>query len=268
MAHRRMAAPLPAWVLVVLLASLPAFCGADAKNSGTHEGPVTTRGNGEARAFVTLDGEGRPTALGVRMSEAALKGLPAETPGHGPAWEYRLELPEEAAHTGYDHITVDWNPHGHLPPGVYDAAHFDFHFYLINAAERDRITLEGDDLARASRPPAPEFMPAGYVLPEGTAEPRMGAHAIDPGAPEFNNEAFSKTFIYGFHDGRMVFVEPMVTKAFLDSREDMTELVAVPESYQVPGYYPTRYRVGFDPQSNEHVVTLEGLLQHGQTAGN
>src|SRR3712207_8527145 len=33
-------------------------------------------GNGDARTYVTLDGDGRPTEVGVRLSSTALEGLP------------------------------------------------------------------------------------------------------------------------------------------------------------------------------------------------
>ncbi len=267
MAYTWITKGLAASVLAVSLGGLPAAASADGTEPEIYTGPVTAIGNGQAHAFVVLDDDREPTAIGVNLSADALEGLPAHTTGHGPAWEYRLELPAEAAGTGYDHITVDWNPEGHIPPGVYDLPHFDFHFYLIDQQARDRITLEGDDLQRASRAPDPAFMPAGYVLPEGTAEPRMGAHAIDPGAPEFNDGVFTRTFIYGFHDGSMVFIEPMVTRDFLESRADVTMPVPVAERYQRPAYYPTQYRVGFDAASDAHVVVLEGLVRHGQIAG-
>jgi len=53
--------------------------------------------------------------------------------------------------------------------------------------QREKITAKGEDLERAHRAPAPEFMPEGYILPDGTEVPRMGAHAIDSTAPEFKN---------------------------------------------------------------------------------
>ncbi|MFC6670373.1 hypothetical protein [Marinobacterium aestuariivivens] len=42
--------------------------------------------------------------------------MPAELPPPG-VQEFELSLPAEAAATGYDHVTVDWNPHGHIPEG-------------------------------------------------------------------------------------------------------------------------------------------------------
>jgi hypothetical protein len=216
-------------------------------------------GQGAAHAFVMLDPTGNPAAIGVTLTEDALTGLPAEPPTGAVGWEYVLALPKEAAATGYDHVGLDWNPHGHKPPGVYTVPHFDVHFYMISEATRARITLQGDDLERARKQPPSELMPAGYVLPPGTAEPRMGAHAINPVADEFHGRGFTKTFIYGFYDGRLIFLEPMLAKAFLEKRPDITEPVAVPPRYAAPGYYPTRYSVRYDAARKEYAIALEDL---------
>lgn len=227
--------------------------------AGTYDGPSLAMGEGAGRAFVTLDAGGAPVAIGLRLSEGALAGLPAEPRRGGEAWEYVLSLPKEAAATGYDHIGIDWNPKGHVPPGIYDVPHFDFHFYLIRPAQRDRITAVGEDLARLRQAPAPEFMPEGYVLPEGTEVPRMGAHAIDPTAPEFNKQPFTWAFIYGFYEGQVVFLEPMVTKAFLEAKPNVTDRIRLPQAFALPAYYPTRYRVAYDAATREYVIALENL---------
>lgn len=249
-------------LMAIALASLHGCAGPamHETRAGTYDGPPASVGGGQARVFVTLDGEGKPTAIGVRMTEGALTNLPTTHPLDTPGVEYPVALPNVAAITGYDHFTVNWNPHGHIPHGVYDVPHFDFHFYLISPTERSKITLQGEDLDRAQKQPAPEYMPNGYILPKGTAEPRMGAHAIDPRGPEFNNQPFLKTFIYGFYDGRMIFVEPMVTKAFLESKTNVTSSIRFPQNYQRHGYYPTYYRVGYDPVKKEHIIALEGLV--------
>lgn len=230
--------------------------------AGTYQGPATAIGDGQVRSFVTIDDHGKPTAIGVRMNEGALTKLPTTHPYDTPGVEFRVDLPKEAAMSGYDHVTVNWNPQGHIPHGVYDTPHFDFHFYLITPAERYNITLEGQGLTQAQKQPLPEFMPEGYILPKGTAEPRMGAHAIYPGAPEFNHQPFGKTFIYGFYDGRMIFLEPMISRDYLESKPDATESVKLPKSYQRHAYYPTLYHVGYDPAKKEFVVALEGLTYH------
>jgi len=227
--------------------------------AGTFHGPPVTIGQGSAHSLVTLDADGKPTMIGIKFSAAALTGLPTEHPHDSDGYEYILQLPAEAAITGYNHIGVDWNPEGHIPPGVYDKPHFDFHFYLIDTAARSRITAVGEDLAIAHKAPPAEFMPAGYILPPGTEVANMGAHAINPKADEFAKKMFTTTFIYGFYNREMIFVEPMMTMAYLESLPNVLTPVAVPKEYQRPGYYPTQYGVRYDAAQREYGISLEGL---------
>jgi hypothetical protein len=216
-------------------------------------------GNGTARSWVTTDKDGKPTAIGVTFSEAALSGLPPSlTPGL--IWtEFLLPLPPEASATGFNHIGLNWNPKGHDPEGVYNVPHFDFHFYLISPAERERITTRGDDLERVRKPLPAEFVPEGYIFAPASEEPGMGLHWVEPHSHEFHGKAFTHTFIYGSYNGRMIFLEPMMTKAFLETRPNITVPIKLPAKYQKPGYYPTRYSVKYDPEPREFTVALEGL---------
>jgi hypothetical protein len=262
--QRRSKPRLLASLLITLLVTLVTGCTLSQKKdqeAGVYEGPLTPLGQGSARSFVALDADGRPATIGIRLSEAALTGLPAEDPVNSHGWEYLLQLPPESANIGYDHIGVDWNPHGHIPPGVYDKPHFDFHFYLIDIDARNKITAVGDDLNRAHKAPSVEFMPSGYILPPGTEVPKMGAHAIDPNADEFAKKSFTKTFIYGFYDGAMIFLEPMITKAYLESKPDDLVQVAVPKQYPAHGYYPTQYVVKYDQAHGEYLISLTGLVR-------
>lgn len=226
----------------------------------TYNGPYRQLGGSHAYAFITLDSIGKPIAIGVRMSETALEGLQEELPHNGTAWETLIPLPKEATTTGYDHIGIDWNPRGHIPDGIYNKPHFDFHFYMISQAEREKITAKGKDLERVHKAPAPEYMPEGYILPKGTEVPRMGAHAIDPSSPEFNQLPFTKTFIYGFYDGQMVFLEPMMTKAFLETKPNTTDRIKLPNTYAENGYYPTTYSVRYNATLREFEISLNNLV--------
>jgi hypothetical protein len=220
-------------------------------------------GNGTARSWVALGEDGKAIAIGVTLTEAALTGLPpALTPGL--IWtEFLLPLPPEASVTGFNHIGLNWNPKGHDPEGVYKVPHFDFHFYMISPAERERITARGDDVERCRKPMPAEFIPAGYIQAPGAEEPGMGTHWVEPGSHEFHGKAFTHTFIYGSYDGRMIFAEPMITKAFLETKPDITVPVKVAAKYQKPGYYPTQYSIQYRPDTREYVVAIEGLKQVG-----
>jgi hypothetical protein len=231
--------------------------------AGTFYGTPVTMGNGKARTFVKLNDAGQPTAYGVAMNEAAMTGLPTED-SHGGAhdhdYAFVLGLPSEAKDLPVNHLEIDWNPHGHEPDHVYTLPHFDFHFYTISQQERDAITAVGADTLKVMKLPETRYIPAGYIqIPGGV--PRMGSHWIDPTSPEFNGQPFTRTFIYGFYDGKMAFVEPMITKAYIESKPNATENVKVPPSYGKAGYYPGNYTVSYDATTREYIVSFGALRQ-------
>lgn len=220
-----------------------------------HEGPAVAVGNGSARVVVTTTAAGAPRSVSVVLTAAALEGLP------GGDTAYVLALPESAPAAGYDHVLLDWTPGGHPPAGVYTVPHFDVHFYMITAAERERITFAGPGGADAARVTDAALVPEGHVLPPDAAVERMGAHAFDPAGPEFRGQPFTHTFVHGYYRGRPTFFEPMVTLAHLAGGEDVTMPVAAPAEVASPGFYPTAYRIGRDAGRGLHFVSLTGLAK-------
>lgn len=226
----------------------------------TFVGATKQLGEGTARSWVTLDRDGKPTAIGLTFSESALKTAPTEIPHGQEGIDITLALPREAAGTPFNHIGFGWNPKGHEPKNIYDVAHFDVHFYTISPEERAKITAQGDDLAKAYKTPSPEYIPAGYILPPGTAVPGMGAHWVNPQAGELNGRPFTKTFLFGNYNGQIIFYEPMITRSFFETKVNFTEFIKLPQKYEKPGYYPTKYSVKYDPDKKEYTVALEGMV--------
>jgi hypothetical protein len=225
----------------------------------TFYGEPKALGQGQIRSWVSLDTNGNPTAIGLTFSEAALSALPKEPPPGAEGYEISLALPAQAARTAFKHIRFDWNPNGHPPEKVYDVAHFDFHFYTITEEERNGITVKGDDVARSNKQPAAEFVPEGYISVPNSALPRMGAHWVNPLSQELHGQAFTKTFLYGSYNGQLIFAEPMITKAFLETKTNVTEDIKLPAKYAQHAYYPTKYSVRYDPITREYTVALEGM---------
>jgi hypothetical protein len=225
-------------------------------------GETKPLGAGRARSWVSLDRDGRPTAVGVTFSEAALSTLPQESHAGAEGVAISLALPAEAAATAFRHVGLDYNPHGHEPVKIYDTAHFDFHFYMISETEREGITATGEGLAKGNRQPAAEFIPEGYVAVPNGLVPRMGAHWVNPVSRELHGQPFTSTFLFGSYDGRLIFAEPMITKSFLETKPDVTELIKLPKSYERRGaYYPTRYSVRYDAAAKEYTIALEGMTR-------
>jgi hypothetical protein len=54
----------------------------------------------------------------------------------------------------------------------------------------------------------------------------------------------------------MIFIEPMMTRAFLESKPDQTKPLRVPAKYPKAGRYPTAYRVAFDAAAREYRVEM------------
>ena len=250
-------------------------------------------GNGFARTYILVErgDRHRPLEVGVSLTEGVMDGLPtAEGPathpgpthGHESMTVLLLDLPQQNP-TPYRFVQLNWNPAGHEPAAIYGLPHFDFHFYTVPPEVRDAIVPTDPDFAdRAASLPAAQFRPPFYVdnatavgLPAAAVTvPRMGLHWVDVRSPELQlalgNPAgfqpFTKTFFLGSWDGRFIFGEPMITRAYLLGKqqaeaEDRDEIIPVSISAQVQpaGFYPTAYRIAYDPDAHEFRVGLTGL---------
>jgi len=216
-------------------------------------------GNGSARTEVQVQGS-NVVAVAVVLSDSALDGLPTQLPPM-TSQEYIVPLPAGAPAMVFTQVAVNWQPIGHPPMHIYTTPHFDVHFYLITPQQRDAMTpADPAFMAKALRQPASDALPAGYTL-DPMPIPRMGAHAGASAGPEFQGIPFASTFIYGFYDGGMIFLEPMMTRAFLLSRPDTTISIVTPARYPKPGAYPTAYAYKYDAEARERRIELRGFVQ-------
>lgn len=222
----------------------------------TFKGPEITMGRGKVRSFVRINHEGVPQEIGAEITADALDGLPMDQP------EYSFDIPlhqKAGAVTPFDHMEVDWNPAGHPPPGIYTLPHFDVHFYMISEEEQMAIPpYTTQTAALFDNYPPDGYIPTGYIpAPEGV--PQMGKHWLDVTSAEFNGGPFSKTFIFGSYDGRVIFYEPMVAKDFLESTSYSISPIRQPQYFSPTNtYYPTQYQVYKNDKGN-YVVSLSGF---------
>lgn len=216
-------------------------------------------GDGSVRSFVDRKGHDRPVSVGIILTEKALSGLPTDPDPMDPAKHRVLELPEEAGEMPFDHIFLNWNPAGHEPPHVWDLPHFDIHFYFTSSAAREAIGPADPNIAI---PPASQYLPAGFI--GGAPIPQMGLHWFDPAAPEFHGTTFTSTFLFGSYNGHVTFMEPMITKAFIESVKSakgkkVTFDISQPQDYENPGFYPSKYSVSYNPGKKEYTIAVEGF---------
>lgn len=219
----------------------------------TFYGPIVQIGNGHARSWVNISKSGnKPKALGIEFTANAFNNLPTD-PLNFAANTYFLTLHQKAkALTAFDHITLNWEPEGHEPPGIYDVPHFDMHFYKITIAQQLAISPVPGPA------PAAGYLPAEYVI-QGASVPQMGTHWLNPASPELppSSMPFTHTFIYGSANGQVHFLEPMITKAFLLSGTSVSKYIPQPIHFAPSNkYYPTYYKIWKKSSNNRHYVAL------------
>ena len=233
-------------------------------SSGTVFGPSQPLGNGTVKTYVTRDDAGQPTEVGLRLTAAAMDGLPQDT---GPAQMVMLAFPDQAARTAFNHVMLNWNPQGHEPVELFGKPHFDFHFDMVDMATMQAINPDDPKFAaEAEHLPEPKYVPQDYVVPPGLppatqAVPGMGVHLVDSSDSTLvpGKYDFQKIIISGAWDGRYTFIEPMITREWLLTQPNSQESLKQPQAYQKTAYYPTGYAVHVDQQTKDYVIALTGL---------
>lgn len=240
------------------------------------KGDVKKVGNGLVWTWVKVqDSSGIPDSIGITMTPAALNGLPSDhelaqpdslklklidgSPHHN--FEYEILFPPEADRTAYSHMGFNWNPEGHGPlPGVFFRPHFDVHFYMATPAYRHSITNENlKDVHIQNIEPPRDFLPSSYERAPNTSEPRMGTHYADMSSDQLKPGKFDNIFLFGAHNGNILFWEPMLTRDYLLSKPYFTAKIPQPKAYPVSGYYPLSYSVKYEKSSGNINISLDQL---------
>lgn len=228
------------------------------------KGPEVQFGYGKVRSWISVTKNGNPNEIGIEITPEAFKNLTDEDDKKIPSDHSTIIVPlhlKAKQLTPFDHIGLNWNPHGHIPVGVFDVPHFDIHFYMISVASQMAIPAYSTetDAAFNNYPPA-GYMPANYFTPPGeaTAEPQMGKHWLPVNLADFL--PFSKIMIYGSYDSEVTFIEPMITLDYLLSKVDSSTDYSQPELFQKPGNYPTKYNVYHNPDNGNTYITLSHFM--------
>ncbi|MEO6405779.1 MAG: DUF5602 domain-containing protein [Ferruginibacter sp.] len=218
-------------------------------------GPQVNMGDGKARSWISIDRDGTPQEIGIELTDAALYGLPQD-PTDFAAATFVLPLHIKARQaTPFDHLVINWNVHGHEPPGVFDIPHFDFHFYMITSEEQMSIPpYEVDPSGFNNLPPHAWWPDAYFPTPGGV--PQMGRHWISTSfAPPF-----TKTLIYGSYSGKFTFIEPMVTRdLLLAGMSSSTNFNQMHTFVPANKWYPGTYNVYKDNATGKHYITLSNF---------
>ena len=278
----------PSYAIDGLLEDTQSYRGACAEY-----GEQTRIGNGTLTAYSVRDGA-RPMVVGMVMTDAALDGLPTDPPTEGKwcfdkdgngsvdqvtectgGYENQLELSssfKRRADTPFTYLLANWNPHGHIPVGVYDVPHFDVHFYTGTDAERTAIRVgpcpaltNCDDYALGKKLPAAKYIAPDFIDVDAV-EPAMGNHLVDPTSPEFNGSPFTRTWLYGVYNSKITFYEPMVTHQYFSGLRDGSTADGCfdfkqPSAFQKTGWYPTKYCLRHRDNRGDITISLENFVR-------
>jgi hypothetical protein len=227
----------------------------------TFYGPVVQMGEGHARSWANISHDNEALAIGIEMTEGALQQDEVSQVEEAHSSEFVLPLHQKAkALLPIDHIVINWNAGGHPPPGIYTVPHFDFHFYKMSLEERLAIPSYTTDATGFTINPPAGYIPGGYIKAPG-GEAKMGAHWMDVTSPEFHGQPFTHTFVYGSYNGKVSFIEPMISLSTLQGGTTIHKVIRQPQ-YFVPlnKYYPTRYNIWKDPTNNRRYVGLDEMV--------
>ncbi|HVF97210.1 MAG TPA: hypothetical protein VM871_07820 [Flavisolibacter sp.] len=226
------------------------------------KGAVAQFQHGKAWTWYEVDESNNPVRIAVAVDDAAMASLdrnPPGTPGHHHENGVSLKLhPTATSGTLFQHILLDWNPVGHEPEPIYGKPHFDFHFYTTTDEERKAIPEYTQAQQKFDNAPAAGFMPPTYINPGGGV-PQMGAHWLDVTTPELNGAPFTETFIFGSYDGKVTFMEPMITEAFILANPSFQRSIPQPAKYQAAGWHPTKMRI--EKKDGATNIILEGFVK-------
>lgn len=262
-----------------------AFARAGDHSSETMYGGIAEIGNGQVESYAEVDGEGVPQAIGLKFSKDALQNLPADM-GDGNRcadlnsdnvidkkteclmWHERvIPLPSDISRRSdipFKWALLNYNPHGHMPEGVWNVPHFDVHFY-IESIEKVFSLMPGpcgpekmrcDQYEMATKPVPSNYIHADYK-DVGAAAPAMGNHLVDPTGPEFNGAPFTRSWIYGANNGRITFWEEMIALDYMMSQPNECHPIKTPAAVDLSGYYPTTVCTVYNPEDESVTVSVE-----------
>jgi len=250
-------------------------------------------GNGTVSGYAELESGGIPAAIGVVWSAGALEGLPTGSDEHRcfgrnkdgainadtkcqHTHEFVIPLPDAVARRAdipFKWVLLNWNPEGHIPPGVYDVPHFDVHFEMAPIADVFAIEagacgpefVRCDQFQRGRRPLPPNYLAPDYVDVQAVV-PAMGNHLIDTTGPEFQKQPFTRSWIYGVYEGNVIFYEAMVTRTYMVSKPNGCLPIKAAKAVAVAGFYPSQYCVRYNAATGEYSVSMEKFTRRDASA--
>jgi hypothetical protein len=182
------------------------------------------------------------------------------------AWERLPKYVRDA--TGFDHVSLDWNPCGHPGPGFL-TPHYDAHFYGVSPDFRatnmtcDLIpgtpvcdaafqeTENGQGFFNIAR----QLAPVGFDFDESDAVIFMGLHGSDHSKhPATPANWTTPSLILVEYDDEIVAFEPMFGLLFFNGTEHQIYEEDVVYQEKDPATLPDSYSINYFPWASTHIA--------------
>jgi len=222
----------------------------------TFSGESKSFGSGVVTSIIESDKDDLPKAVGIVFTSAALRNLDTTN------LSVILKMPQTVASTQFDHIEVEWQPNGKTSQGISNKPIISFRFYIITESEQNNISGLESDSVKMYLLPDSQFIPKNYILLQNSGMPKKGVMFYDSIAAKFNNEKFDKSLIYRYYNGKLIALEIIISKSFLEKNKTFIGEIKQPDKFQLPGFYPLKYNVKFTGSQNKYTVSLINLIRH------
>jgi hypothetical protein len=185
-----------------------------------------------------VDDSGTIVEVSFAMPILAVDSVPSSV---APLYYGSKTHPEVAKQTGIQGISYSYMPMGHIPAGVYDVPHWEWHVTYMSLEEFEAI-----DCTDLTAPPDADI-PPGWVVETARASclEGMGFHCFSLMAPEYNGQRFTHSFSTGYYGGKFIAYEPKVTVEYLRSRQPFS---FAPPDMRFAGKKTVLYPLEFDAQ--------------------
>eukprot|EP00568_Trieres_chinensis_P014653 CAMPEP_0183318872 /NCGR_PEP_ID=MMETSP0160_2-20130417/61923_1 /TAXON_ID=2839 ORGANISM="Odontella Sinensis, Strain Grunow 1884" /NCGR_SAMPLE_ID=MMETSP0160_2 /ASSEMBLY_ACC=CAM_ASM_000250 /LENGTH=306 /DNA_ID=CAMNT_0025485229 /DNA_START=9 /DNA_END=929 /DNA_ORIENTATION=- len=180
--------------------------------------------------------------------------------------------------TGFDHLSIDFNPCGHPPLGVFTIPHYDLHFYLQSVAERQKWTCKLDDNVPVPFCAVDQDSASGMAMynvgmnyltnkPANMHEsvtgcidaiPGMGLHCWNWDASPEAQDWVDPIFIMGSYDSKIAFWEPMVPLSFITGAEANKYEEILEYHSQTIESLPYNFTIQYDPYTKGTSLIMFG----------
>lgn len=204
----------------------------------------TFAGDPKFYSWVTLDGAGQIATFSFSIPIATVKKA-----GSAQFFGF-LPIPQQMHdQTPFKSFSLMYLPMGHVPAGVYDVPHWEWHLHTITEAEVDGINCANNAV------PPKEQLPANSVcLP--TCLEKLGMHGFNLNVPEFNGERFDHGVYAAYYDAKFIAVEPKILSSTLLTQPTFTMNSWDPTPLGPAGKYPKSWNVSYNADEDAVVLTV------------